>query len=306
MAFSYTHGLPIPYWTPIATYTRGVAVLRWADDDIANDKTMVQYLVWANPSNLAYASAALKADEDIVSTAMMSPYYLQPEPAMPPSCVLRYVDENIRNNKTFILDHLASSAYEMQFLGPHLQNDKTVIAWAGAPHGAISTMLPDHDFLKFLKDLPPTGISFRYVENNQKRVFDFHAKYLVNKDIFNGRKICMETHWGRMKESEKIEWCKWMWGGINEKLPLYFRVSPAMREVLWPTEATDAFLAHAVFPVPTDVVLPDVVLPDVVLPDVVLPDVVLPDFVPQSPPSSQCHFRKNGFWGSESVLGEQR
>jgi len=49
-----------------------------------------------------------------------------------------------------------------------------------------------------------------------------------------------------------------------------------------------------------------VVLPDVVLPDVVLPDVVLPDFVPQSPPSSQCHFRKNGFWGSESVLGEQR
>jgi hypothetical protein len=80
---------------------------------------MVQYLVWANPSNIAYASAALKADEDIVSTAMMSPYYLQPEPAMPPSCVLRYVDENIRNNKTFILDHLASSAYEMQFLGPH-------------------------------------------------------------------------------------------------------------------------------------------------------------------------------------------
>ena len=231
MAFSYTHGLPIPYWTPIATYTRGVAVLRWADDDIANDKTMVQYLVWANPSNLAYASAALKADEDIVSTAMMSPYYLQPEPAMPPSCVLRYVDENIRNNKTFILDHLASSAYEMQFLGPHLRNDRTVIAWAGAPHGAISTMLPDHDFLKFLKDLPPTGISFRYVENNQKRVFDFHAKYLVNKDIFNGRKICMETHWGRMKESEKIEWCKWMWGGINEKLPLYFRVSPEMREV---------------------------------------------------------------------------
>jgi hypothetical protein len=247
-----------------------------------------------NPSNIAYASAALKADEDIVSTAMMSPYYLQPEPAMPPSCVLRYVDENIRNNKTFILDHLASSAYEMQFLGPHLRNDRTVIAWAGAPHGAISTMLPDHDFLKFLKDLPPTGISFRYVENNQKRVFDFHAKYLVNKDIFNGRKICMETHWGRMKESEKIEWCKWMWGGINEKLPLYFRVSPAMREVLWPTE--NPLQAEA------------------------------PDFFPQSLCSSQCQslcssqcpsparaqsgvapqFGKNGFWGSESLLGEQR
>ena len=294
MAFSYTHGLPIPYWTPIATYTRGVAVLRWADDDIANDKTMVQYLVWANPSNIAYASAALKADEDIVSTAMMSPYYLQPEPAMPPSCVLRYVDENIRNNKTFILDHLASSAYEMQFLGPHLRNDRTVIAWAGAPHGAISTMLPDHDFLKFLKDLPPTGISFRYVENNQKRVFDFHAKYLVNKDIFNGRKICMETHWGRMKESEKIEWCKRMWGGINEKLPLYFRVSPAMREVLWPT-ATYQPVKFENFTMEQALQKHSENLKRYASDAT---DAFVQDVCPE--------FSKNGFWGSESVLGEQR
>jgi hypothetical protein len=294
MAFSYTHGLPIPYWTPIATYTRGVAVLRWADDDIANDKTMVQYLVWANPSNIAYASAALKADEDIVSTAMMSPYYLQPEPAMPPSCVLRYVDENIRNNKTFILDHLASSAYEMQFLGPHLRNDRTVIAWAGAPHGAISTMLPDHDFLKFLKDLPPTGLSFRYVENNQKRVFDFHAKYLVNKDIFNGRKICMETHWGRMKESEKIEWCKWMWGGINEKLPLYFRVSPAMREVLWPT-ATYQPVKFENFTMEQALQKHSENLKRYASDAT---DAFVQDVCPE--------FSKNGFWGSESVLGEQR
>ena len=296
-------------------------MLRWADEEIACDKQMVLFLVWSNPSNLAYAIAALKADFEIVSKAMKSPYYFETSPAMPEHCILRYADDTIRNDREFVLNHIThcvdptgkkcSLSYEIQFISANLKNDKTLMAWAGAPHGAIAQMLPDKDFLQFLKDLPLTGISVRYIEDNQKMVFDCHAKYLVNIDIFNGRKICMETHWGKMKESEKIEWCKRMWNSINEKLPLYFRVSPAMREVLWPTEATDAFLAHAVFPVPTDVVLPDVVLPDVVLPDVVLPDVVLPDvvlpdFVPQSPPSSQCHFRKNGFWGSESVLGEQR
>jgi len=29
----------------------------------------------------------------------------------------------------------------MEFIGPDLRADKTLFAWAGAPHGAISTML---------------------------------------------------------------------------------------------------------------------------------------------------------------------
>jgi hypothetical protein len=224
-----------------STYTKGVPVLRWADEEIACDKQMVLFLVWSNPSNLAYAIAALKADFEIVSKAMKSPYYFETSPAMPEHCILRYADDTIRNDREFVLNHIThcvdptgkkcSLSYEIQFISANLKNDKTLMAWAGAPHGAIAQMLPDKDFLQFLKDLPLTGISVRYIEDNQKRVFDCHAKYLVNIDIFNGRKICMETHWGKMKESEKIEWCKRMWNSINEKLPLYFRVSPEMREV---------------------------------------------------------------------------
>ena len=50
--FSYTHGMLLPHWSPSSNYTRGVAVLRWADDTIREDKDMVQYLVWSNPANL--------------------------------------------------------------------------------------------------------------------------------------------------------------------------------------------------------------------------------------------------------------
>jgi hypothetical protein len=167
---------------------------------------MVQYLVWSNPSNLGSASFALKADPDIVSTALKSLFYPQKEPVVPSHSVLRYADEQIRNDQSFILDHLTSSAYEMEFLGPDLRADKTLIAWAGAPHGAISTMLCDPEYVQFLKSLPATGLSAAYVHEHQNEVFDIHAKYLVHP-LGNCRKICMQAHWKAMKETERKDWC---------------------------------------------------------------------------------------------------
>jgi hypothetical protein len=155
---------------------------------------------------------------------------------VPPYFVLRYADEKIRNDRSFILDHLASSAHEMQFLGPDLRADKTLIAWAGAPHGAISTMLCDPDYVQFLKSIPATGLSAAYVDEHQNEVFDIHAKYLFNNAIGNGRKICLQANWGTMNERQRKDWCTQMWGSLQAKLPLFFRVAPAMREVLWPTE----------------------------------------------------------------------
>ena len=97
--FSYTHGMLLPYCSPRhGNYTRGVSVLRWADDAICQDKDMVQFLVWSNPANLGSASFALKADPDIVSTALKSPFYDEKDPGMPSHCVLRYADEQIRCN----------------------------------------------------------------------------------------------------------------------------------------------------------------------------------------------------------------
>ena len=250
MAFSYTHGLLIPRGHSIADhyYKRGVAVLRWADDEIAQDREMVQFLVWSNPSNLAYASAALKGDYDIVKIACQSPFYKQASPAMPEHCILRYADDKIRKDRAFVLDlmthskggqkhtELPSASYEIQFIGGDLKNDKTLIAWAGAPHGAIGEMFPDKDFLQFLNDIPVTGISVSYVEENQERVFTFQNKFLVTHLSDNyGRKPSMEHQWARYNNSEKIEWCKRLWGSITGKLPLFFSVSLAMRKVLWPT-----------------------------------------------------------------------
>ena len=234
--FSYTHGMLLPHWSAsICNYTRGVPVLRWADDTICQDKDMVQFLVWSNPANLGSASFALQADTDIVSTALKSPFYEQKDPAMPSHCVLRYADAQIRNDRSFILDHLSSSAYEVEFIGPDLRADKTLIAWAGAPHGAISTMLCDPEYVQFLKSLPATGLSTAYVHEHQKQVFEIHAKYLVH-DFGNGRKMCMQARWNAMKETERKNWCTQMWVSLQAKLPLFFRVAPAMREVLWPTK----------------------------------------------------------------------
>jgi hypothetical protein len=234
--FSYTHGMLLPHWSPSSNYTRGVPVLRWADDAICHDKDMVQFLVWINPANLGSASFALQADPEIVSTALKSPFYKEKEPVAPSHCVLRYADEQIRNDRSFILDHLSSSAYEMEFIGPDLRADKTLFAWAGAPHGAISTMVCDQEYVQFLKSIPATGLSAAYVDEHQNEVFDIHAKYLFSNAIDNGRKICMQARWNAMKETDRQEWCTQMWRSLQHKLPLFFRVAPAMREVLWPTK----------------------------------------------------------------------
>lgn len=221
-----------------AHYRRGVPVLAWASDDIRQDPDMVQFLVWCNPSNIAAAGPALQADRRIASTALRSPFYNDKDPEKPHQRVFEFLSDEIRNDKAFVLEQLAvSSSYEIEFVSRVLLADKTVVAWAGAPQGSISSMLSAQDFVEFLKALPETGLSVSYVEEHQRQVFTMHSKYLVNNVCFGSRKICMEALWERWKETEKREWCRNMWERIQAKLPLFFMVSPALREVLWPTQA---------------------------------------------------------------------
>jgi len=68
----------------------------------------------------------------------------------------------------------------------------------------------------------------------------------------------MQARWNAMKETDRQEWCTQMWRSLQAKLPLFFRVAPAMRDVLWPTkdqlqwkvqryeDATEALLPEAV------------------------------------------------------------
>ncbi len=288
-------------------------MLRWADDEIAGDKEIVQFLVWSNPSNLAYARASLKADPDIVSTAWKSPFYMQPSPAMPEHCILRYADDNIRQDRAFVLDHMThswgehftnmpSASYEIQFISGNLKNDKTLMAWAGAPNGAIGEMFPDKDFLQFLKDIPLTGLSVSYVEENQERVFAFQNKHLVThvSDKY-GRKPSMEHQWQRYNNVEKIEWCKRLWGSITAKLPLFFSVSPAMREVLWPTVMDyDGPKAAELASMETDEHNTSAEQPTFAL----LARTTSDSSSPSDTTSACPNFARNGFWGSEVVLGK--
>jgi hypothetical protein len=75
----------------------------------------------------------------IVSTALHCPYYWQHHPKLPVTCVLRVADPALRNDKSFVLDAVSVSGYELQFSEQIVRGDKTIVAWAGAPVGASKT-----------------------------------------------------------------------------------------------------------------------------------------------------------------------
>jgi len=56
---------------------RGAPVLRYASPALQEDKTLVSFLVWSNPTNLCWASPALQADAEVVGAALSSPFYAE-------------------------------------------------------------------------------------------------------------------------------------------------------------------------------------------------------------------------------------
>ena len=107
-------------------YTRGAPVLKWAAERLRADKALVCFLVWANPSNLSFASPALRADAEVVAAALASPFYAEPPPPVPPSCVLRFAAEELRASREVVLAALARSGYELEFAGDALRADAHV------------------------------------------------------------------------------------------------------------------------------------------------------------------------------------
>ena len=92
-----THALALPQF-PVRTHadthepsskcTRGVPVFKWAGHVILENKTLVQFLVWSNPSNLFFASPALQADAYVVAATLASQFYHEEHPRVPVRCVL--------------------------------------------------------------------------------------------------------------------------------------------------------------------------------------------------------------------------
>jgi hypothetical protein len=85
-----------------------------------------------------------------------------------------------------------------------------------------------------MKSLPQTGLSVAFVEDNSTYVFDCYAEHLQENYFGTHRKMSMAERWKHMRAEEKQEWCRSTFASALNKLPLFFRVAPAVRDVLWP------------------------------------------------------------------------
>ena len=240
--FAYSRGPPVPYAMQrpdgSAVFTRGVPVLRWAGEKIRADKELVRFLVWSNPSNLHDASPALQADPDIVSTALQSPYYWEEHPKTSAALVLRNAAEELRDQRTLVLDVVALNGWELEFVGDTLRAVPHVVAWAGAPKGAGANMRCGKEIVRFMNTLPQSGVTVEHVEAHLDEVMDGFSKH-IQVPSFAGfqdsRRVSIIDVWKHGTPDFKEKWCKSMWANVQVKMPLFFRVAPALREVLWPT-----------------------------------------------------------------------
>ena len=203
---------------------RGAPVLRYASPALQENKTLVCFLVWSNPTNLCWASPALQADSDVVSAALCSPFYDQFPPPVPVTCVLRLADESFRADKDAVMLALARSGYEFEFASEALRADAYVAAWAGAPIGSFSSRRLSKKFMCTLK----SGVSVSHVSTFLESI----VQDVDCKNYFS----TVYSHWRDPRRTvDKKQDCETILQRMSQRCPLCFRVSPDARELLWPT-----------------------------------------------------------------------
>jgi hypothetical protein len=232
--------LSMPDMPGLHGLTRGAPVLKWAAEPLREDKALVCFLVWANPSNLGFASPALQADAEVVAAALASPFYAEPPPPVPPTCVLRFAAEELRAGKEIVLAAVARSGYEFEFAGDALRADAYVAAWAGAPVGAAGGRELSKTFMRTLK----SGVTVEYVDAFWKILMqddDIASATGTLKHVF--------AQWPTMPLSmplgmqgfqnhnvrDKHSVCALLKHKLAARCPLCLRVAPPVRDVLWPS-----------------------------------------------------------------------
>ena len=222
--------------------TRGAPVLKWAAERLRADKALVCFLAWSNPTNLCFASPALQADAEVVAAALASPFYAEPPPPVPPSCVLRSAAEELRASREVVLAALARSGYELEFASEALRADAHLVAWAGAPVGSFGSRELSKTFVRLLK----CGCSVEYIDANWRALSE-------DKDLLSVHRPASEilAQWPTLPLSmppgmrgfhnnnlrDKHAVCALLKHAIDARCPLCLRVAPPVREVLWPTRA---------------------------------------------------------------------
>jgi hypothetical protein len=223
--------------------TRGAPVLKWAAERLRADKALVCFLAWSNPTNLCFASPALQADAEVVAAALASPFYAEPPPPEPPSCVLRSAAEDLRASRETVLAALARSGYEFEFAGDALRADAYVAAWAGAPVGAAGGRELSRTFMRVLK----SGVSVDYLDANWKSIMEDDC--CVATRLGDGYFSRLLDQWPTLplsmplgmqgfqnhSERDKHGVCALLKQTLDARCPLCLRVAPPVRDVLWPT-----------------------------------------------------------------------
>jgi hypothetical protein len=133
---------------------------------------------------------------------------------------------------------VALNGYDLEFVGDKLRADPYVVAWAGSPKGAGASILSGKELVRFMNTLPQSVVTVTHVEAHLEEVMDGFAKH-IQVPSFRGfgdsRKVNILEQWRHFRPDHKEQWCKLMWASVQVKTPLFFRVTPAVRDVLWPT-----------------------------------------------------------------------
>jgi hypothetical protein len=211
--------------------TRGAPVLRWAAQRIREDKALVEYLVWSNPSNLIYVSPALGADAEVAAAALASPFYAEKDPERPACCVLSCFSDSVCENKEVVLAALARSGYELEFAGEALRADPYVVAWAGAPVGAAPSRELGKTFMRLLKH----GVSVEHVDANWRALSEDKDFCATRCGDYNLSKFLTTFTWHQLPLDGKHNIGAFLKTKLDARCPLCLRVAPPVRDMLWPT-----------------------------------------------------------------------
>lgn len=214
---------------------RGAPVLQWADKSLVENKLLVQYLVWANPANFQFATCMLRADPDIIFAALASPFYDQKDPPCAENRVLACVSEVMRSDKKVVLTAVARSGYELEFASTSLRADPYVVAWAGAPVGAAKFRDLSPVFMRLLL----SDVSVEHLDKNWKALSEDQDMLSFSHLIlpwptlpvseFSARK---RNKAGGDKNSVRAQ----LKAMLDARCPLFLRIAPPMRDVLWPQQ----------------------------------------------------------------------
>ena len=223
------------------TYGPGEPVLRFAAAEILRNEELVRYLVWANPENVQYmkrpeAQFTIHENVSVFDAAVHSPFYAADARRVLSSagCILKHF-ECLAANTHHVMQALERSGSELQFAAAALRADPYLVAWAGAPAGASECRTLPAELVLFMKAAAPSALSVAFVEANSQMVFDAYQKYVQSSVFAGNRTPDMREQWMHFRDEQKISWCASVYQSLVRKCPLFYRVAPEVRNILWPT-----------------------------------------------------------------------